>query len=99
MRSGWRAVLVRNGWHIELDGSSDEGGGWSRGIDLNFSYRPGDQWDVSLDPSYERSEQSRQYVTAISGGRAETFRTRYVFAHVVLRWEWRPGSTMFVVWQ
>ena len=73
---------ARNGWGLELDASSDEGGGWERDIELSFSYRPGTQWEVTVDPSYERREDSRQYVTAITGGRAATFGTRYVFAHV-----------------
>ena len=73
---------ARNGWGFEFDVSSDEGGGWEREVELSFSYRPGAQWEITVDPSYERREDSRQYVTTIPGGRAETFGTRYVFAHV-----------------
>lgn len=73
---------ARNGWGIELGGSRDEAGGWRRELDLSLSARPGDQWELSLDPNWERSEDSRQYVTAVGGGRPQTFGTRYVFAHV-----------------
>ena len=29
----------------------------------------------------------------------ETFTTRSLRGSAVLRWEWRPGSTLFLVWQ
>lgn len=180
---------ARNGWGIDLEGSRDEAGGWKRAIELSLSFRPGTQWEVSLDPSWERREDSRQYITTLVGGRPVAFGNRYIFAHAdrsevaarfrlnytftprltletyvepfassgsfhtfgelrepggrdillygtegttitessaghqvsdgnqtflipypdfnvrslrsnaVLRWEWRPGSTMFVVWQ
>ena len=164
---------------------------WSASATAGISFRPGTQWEVTIDPRVARSANTRQYITTLDNGRAETFHQRYVFAtadrseisarlrvnyaitpdltletyaepfaasghffdygelsaprsaqlrrygtngtsisapaadgtrtvsadgtsftlenldfnarsfrsNVVLRWEWRPGSTLFVVWQ
>ena len=72
----------RNGWRAELSATTDEFGGWSRDMEATLSYRPGAQLELSVQPRWSRSESSRQFVTSIAGGRAETFGTRYVFAHV-----------------
>jgi hypothetical protein len=181
---------ARNRWSFDLEAGADENGGFSRGIELSMSVRPGSQLELSFDPSWERGRDTRQYIATEPGGRAATFGNRYVFAavdlseisgrlranytftpdlsletyaepfaasgrfhsfgelrapragdlvmygsggsdivrnpdgshtvtdangsfeiepqdfnvrsfrsNVVLRWEWRPGSTMFVVWQ
>jgi hypothetical protein len=73
---------ARNGWGIDLAASEDEVGGWRREIELTLSFRPGSQWEMSLDPRWTRREDARQFVTAVANGRPETFGTRYVFAHV-----------------
>lgn len=75
---------ARNGWGVELQAETDEAGGWEREIGLGFSYRPGTQLELSFDPSWEREESSRQFVTSRPGGTEATFGRRYVFAHVDL---------------
>ena len=72
----------RNGWGAELTATTDEFGGWSRVIETSLSYRPGAQWELTIEPRWSRSESSRQFVRSVAGGRPETFGTRYVFAHV-----------------
>lgn len=67
---------ARNGLGIEAGASSDEEGGWSRDVELSFSFRPGARWEMSLDPEWERREDSRQFVMAVPNGRPETFGTR-----------------------
>jgi hypothetical protein len=67
---------------VELDGEREEFGGWSSEIQGDFSFHPGSQWEISVSPSWERGADPRQYVTAVEDGRAVTFGTRYVFAHV-----------------
>jgi hypothetical protein len=73
---------ARNGWELDIEGFTYELGGWSQSIETSFSYRPGTQWEVSIQPEWSRSETSQQFVNSIAGGRSETFGTRYIFAHV-----------------
>ena len=49
---------------------------------VNLSARPVPQLQLSLRPDYSREVQSRQYVTTLEGGRAETFGNRYVFGTI-----------------
>ncbi|MGH7477749.1 MAG: DUF5916 domain-containing protein [Longimicrobiales bacterium] len=72
----------RSRWGFEAGGSRDELGGWSYRVEGDFSFRPGDRWEVTLDPRWIRREDARQFVLARDGGGAETFGRRYVFAHV-----------------
>jgi len=75
---------ARNGWGLEVSAGRDEEGGWSRELELSFSFRPGTQWEITFDPQWERAETSQQYVATIDGGSSATFGKRYVFAHVDL---------------
>lgn len=75
---------ARNGWGVEVGLADYEGAGWEREVEMSFSYRPGTQLEVTLDPSWEREKSPTQYVAAIGGGSAATFGTRYVFAGVDL---------------
>jgi hypothetical protein len=87
--TGWSIELqsqsgARNSWGVDLNGGRDENGGWERNLELSFSLRPGDRWELSFDPEWSRGTDTRQFVTAEGNGRAETFGMRYVFAHVDL---------------
>jgi hypothetical protein len=75
---------ARNGWGVDVNGSRDENGGWEQNVEMSFSLRPGDRWEMSFDPLWSRGTDTRQFVTTAGGGRAETFGTRYIFAHVDL---------------
>jgi hypothetical protein len=75
---------ARNGWGVDLNGRRDENGSWAGDAELSFSLRPGDRWEMSVDPLWSRGTDTRQFVTTERNGRAETFGIRYVFAHVDL---------------
>ena len=75
---------ARNGWGAELEFDRDEAGGWEQDIELSLSYRPGTRLELSFDPSWERGESSRQFITSLPGGSASTFGRRYVFSRVEL---------------
>ena len=75
---------ARNGWAFDVNGGRDENGGWEQNLELNFSLRPGDRWELSFDPEWNRGMDTRQFVTTETNGRPETFGTRYIFAHVDL---------------
>ncbi len=195
---GWAGSLSaanRSGSRTRLRASTnlsrDELDSWNATATAGISFRPGTQWEVSVDPRISRSANTRQYITTLENGRDVTFGRRYIFAtadrselsarirvnyaitpdltletyaepfaasgrfyafgelsaprseqlrlygtdgttvtspdaaghrtvaadgtsftlfnqdfnarsfrsNVVLRWEWRPGSTLFVVWQ
>jgi hypothetical protein len=61
---------------------SDEFGGWRWDATSGVSVRPASQWQASVDPSYSRSVESRQYVTTRGGGSAATFGNRYIFSFI-----------------
>ena len=75
---------ARNGWSVAVNGRSDENGSWNRNFEMSLSLRPGDQWEMTFEPLWSRGTDTRQFVTTESNGRAETFGTRYIFAHVDL---------------
>ena len=156
---------------VELGYGRDEDGGLLFEAGMGLTVRPGPQWQLSINPSYEREIDTQQFVTSLSSGLPATFGRRYIFANIdrstysaevrlnytfkpdlnldfyaepfaasgrfnqfgelaaargrlllpvdpagtsfadqdfnvrsfrsnlVLRWEWRPGSTLYLVWQ
>jgi hypothetical protein len=153
----------------ELQYGRTEDGGLVFTAGAGLTMQPGPQWQVSIDPLYEREVDTQQYVTTLPGGGPATYGRQYVFGHIdrstystqvrlnytfkpdlnldfygepfaasgrydsygalaaararllvpvdaaivgnrdfnvrsfrsnlVLRWEWRPGSTLYLVWQ
>lgn len=73
---------ARTRWGVEVGASTDEHGGGSFTIEPELSLRPGARWELSMSAGWSDRTDSRQYVTAVDGGRAETFGRRYVFAFV-----------------
>lgn len=69
-------------WSVNASGARDELGGWSSTARSTLSVRPGARWQASVDPTYTRSADARQYVTTKSGGPTATFGNRYAFAFV-----------------
>ena len=60
----------------------DDIGGWVVQTGVGLQYRPGGAWQFSARPQFTRSRNARQFVTAIEGGGASTFGTRYVFGAI-----------------
>ena len=60
----------------------DEFGGWRVDASSGLTVRPASQWQASVDPSYLRSVDSRQYVSTRAGGSAATFGQRYIFSYI-----------------
>jgi hypothetical protein len=60
----------------------DDFGGWRWDATTGLSIRPASQWQASVDPSYSRSVESRQYVSTRAGGNAATFGSRYIFSFI-----------------
>lgn len=60
----------------------DEDGGLRFDAEAELTVQPGSQWELSVGPAYQRQVDSQQYVATLTGGRAPTYGSRYVFAHV-----------------
>ncbi|MCI0433696.1 MAG: carbohydrate binding family 9 domain-containing protein [Gemmatimonadetes bacterium] len=69
-------------WTGRAEYFSDEFGGWRFDLTSGLTVRPASRWQASVDPSYSRSVDSRQYVGTRAGGPAGTFGQRYIFAFV-----------------
>jgi Domain of unknown function (DUF5916) len=69
-------------WTARAEYFSDEFGGWRRDLSTGLTVRPASRWQASVDPTYSRALDSRQYVATSSGGPATTFGQRYIFAWV-----------------
>lgn len=71
-----------NGWRVEAE--VDRGQFSDRRTELGggIFFRPSTKWGFSIDPSWTRERDMRQFVATIAGGAAATFGNRYVFARV-----------------
>lgn len=69
-------------WSISPGGGWDANGGWTQAIEAGVSFRPGNRIELSVNPSYGRWVDSRQYLTTLAGGTAATFGNRYVFSYI-----------------
>ena len=68
-----------------------------RRVQGTFSMRPGPRWQVSVSPYYDRVTEPQQYISTLSGGRPDTYNTRYVFAFIdrsTMSMEYRLGLTL-----
>jgi hypothetical protein len=69
-------------WSARTTYFEDEFGGWRWDASTGVATRPAPQWQASVDPSYSRSVESRQYVATRAGGSAATYGQRYVFSFI-----------------
>ena len=61
---------------------NDEFGGWRWDASTGITIRPASQWQASVDPSYSRSVDGRQYVSTRAGGSSATYGQRYIFSYI-----------------
>jgi hypothetical protein len=73
---------VRTTWNVRSEYFNDEFGGWRWDASTGMAVRPGPQWQASVDPTYSRSVDGRQYILTRAGGSAATFGQRYVFSYI-----------------
>ncbi len=60
----------------------DDLGGLFFEASSGVAIRPSSRWELSVDPTYSRSRNTRQYISQKANGPAATFGTRYVFGTV-----------------
>ena len=69
-------------WSLNLNGQRDELKGWELETELGLGFRPGTQWQVSVNSRYSRNVPMRQYVATLAGGGSATYGNRYIFARL-----------------
>jgi len=65
-----------------LSWSRSEEGGWSLALTPRLSVRPGARVSASLNPSFSRSVNPRQFIGTESRSSSETFGSRYLFGRI-----------------
>jgi hypothetical protein len=73
---------VAKTWTARTQYMNDEFGGWRWDASTGISVRPASQWQASVDPTYSRSVDGRQYVTTRTDGSPVTYGGRYIFAFI-----------------
>ena len=73
---------VAKTWTARTQYMNDEFGGWRWDASTGISIRPASQWQASVDPTYSRSVDGRQYVTTRSDGSPATYGGRYIFSFI-----------------
>jgi Domain of unknown function (DUF5916) len=75
---------------------NDDGASINR-VSGSLSVRPGPQWQFTVTPLFDRITEPQQYVSTLTGGRAETYGSRYVFAFIdrsTMSMQFRLGLTI-----
>jgi hypothetical protein len=72
----------RTRWRMAMSISGDEADGWSITPSAGLSFRPGSQWEVSIDPRFATGTGSRQYIATLPGGTQRTYGARYLFSYI-----------------
>ena len=69
-------------WTARAEYFDDDFGGWRLDLGTGITFRPSARWQASVDPSYQRAVDARQYVTTRAGGSDATFGQRYIFSFI-----------------
>ncbi|HSL71342.1 MAG TPA: DUF5916 domain-containing protein, partial [Longimicrobiales bacterium] len=69
-------------WTARSEYYNDQLGGWRWDLSTGITVRPRARWQASVDPTYSRSVDARQYVATRPGGPAATFGQRYIFSFI-----------------
>ena len=91
-RASNRTRISGNLYHQTNDDGLD-----NRRIQGTFSIRPGPRYQLSVSPYYDRVTEPQQYISTLSGGRPDTYNSRYVFAFIdrsTMSMEYRLGLTL-----
>lgn len=86
--AGWTArteiennSASRTRGELSLAYGRNEDGGLTFEIGSRLAVQP-EQWQLAIEPRYERLVETQQYVTTLDGGPAAAYGGRYVFGHV-----------------
>lgn len=69
-------------WSVRGTYLRDEFGGQNTTVSTTLTVRPASRWQASVDPTYSRVVDARQYVMSRAGGPAATYNRRYIFSFI-----------------
>ena len=69
-------------WSIRGTHQHDDFGGWNWSAATTLTVRPASRWQASVDPTYSRVVDPRQYVGTRAGGSVATYGSRYIFSFI-----------------
>lgn len=72
----------RTSWRLSAGWRRDDLGGARFSSGAGLTLRPAARVQLSVEPSFQQSTESRQYVTTVAGGATRTFGNRYVFSFI-----------------
>ena len=76
--------------------TNDDGASVAR-VSGSVSIRPGPRWQMSVTPLFDRVTEPQQYISTLTGGRPETYNSRYIFAFIdrgTMSMQYRLGLTL-----
>ena len=76
--------------------TNDDGASVAR-VSGSLSLRPDPRWQLSVTPLFDRVTEPQQYISTLSGGRPQTYNSRYVFAFIdrgTMSMQYRLGLTL-----
>ncbi|MFQ5602699.1 MAG: DUF5916 domain-containing protein [bacterium] len=73
---------AKTNWSGSFSYSKDELDGWGYNANGRLTFKPGDRWELSVNPHYSRKRNPRQYFDTYDGGRQETFDKRVIFSFI-----------------
>src|SRR6185436_8825226 len=65
-----------------VDFRTDDFGGWAYSVSGGLTTRPSGQLSISIEPGFQHSVESRQFLTSRAGGSAATYGRRYIFSYI-----------------
>lgn len=69
-------------WSARTTYFDDAFGGWSLTTSTTLTVRPASRWQASMDPTWSRVIDGRQYIATRSGGHSTTYGQRYIFSFI-----------------
>lgn len=76
------SFAVATSWRVFANRFKTETGDWQFRVSAGLTLRPTSAVSLSIDPNCSQSRDTRQYLTAQSGGSAATFGQRYLFGTI-----------------
>jgi hypothetical protein len=87
----------RRAWSLDLTKAANVDGGFNHKATGSLTLQMGPRWQFAVTPTLQRQVDTQQYVTALSGGRPETFGGRWVFSNIdrhTYTMQFRTGFTL-----
>jgi hypothetical protein len=69
-------------WSARTTYYKDDFRGWNWSATTGLTVRPASRWQASVDPTYSRAVDPRQYVQTRTGGSSATYGQRYIFSFI-----------------